>query len=200
MWFSLTSFLSSRMAGGMAELTLRQEKFVQALTTPQTPTYCRPSAAYRTISPAIVPGAVHVGAFRMLRDDNVQQAIRGQLGLGQLGNKLKKCLRETEKLKDWPQVRETVMDYAKLTGQLVEKREIRTLTDEQSHAIRVLVRQTFGNGVITTRSQPVPSMPPATSLPPTLSAPSSEAMAATVSPCNSDAADASRPDPGEACP
>src|SRR3990167_5682526 len=126
MWFSLTSFLSSRMAGGMAELTLRQEKFVQALTTPQTPTYCRPSAAYRTISPAIVPGAVHVGAFRMLRDDNVQQAIRGQLGLGQLGNKLKKCLRASEKLKDWPQVRETVMDYAKLTGQLVEKHEVKT--------------------------------------------------------------------------
>ena len=164
----------------MAELTLRQEKFVQALTTPQTPTYCRPSAAYRTISPAIVPGAVHVGAFRMLRDDNVQQAIRGQLGLGQLGNKLKKCLRETEKLKDWPQVRETVMDYAKLTGQLVEKREVRTLTDEQSHAIRVLVRQTFGNGVLTTRSQSAPSTPSATSasasstLPPSAPVPASE--------------------------
>ena len=120
----------------MAELTLRQQQFVHALTTPNTPTFCKPSAAYRTISPDIVPGAQHVGAFRMIRNDNVQAAVKGQLGLPQLGSKLKKCLRETEKLKDWPQVRETVMDYARLTGQLVEKREVRT-----TEAVTPLVRR-----------------------------------------------------------
>src|SRR3990167_11313045 len=110
----------------MPGLTLRQEKFVQALTTPNTPTFCRPTAAYRSLSPDIVPGAQAVGAHRIIKNDKVSHAIRGQLGMEQLGRKLKKCLRETEKLKDWSQVRETVMDYAKLTGQLVEKREITT--------------------------------------------------------------------------
>ena len=123
----------------MAGLTLRQEKFVEALTTPKTPTYCKPSAAYRTISPTAQPPAQWNGASRMIRNSEVQGAIKGQLGLGQLGSKLKKCLRETEKLKDWSQVRETVMDYAKLTGQLVEKREIKSIPVEDDSAIRLMV-------------------------------------------------------------
>ena len=127
----------------MAGLTLRQEKFVQALTTPNTPTYCKPTASYRTISPTIVPGAQAVGASRMIRNDKVSQAIRGQLSIPALGSKLKKCLRETEKLKDWGQVRETVMDYAKLTGQLVEKREQVNIDGASSIAIRDLVSRSM---------------------------------------------------------
>ena len=96
----------------------------------------------------------------MLRKDNIQHAIRGQLGIEQLGGKLKKCLRETEKLKDWAQVRETVMDYAKLTGQLVEKREVKTVTPEQSSAILSLVRRTFPLVAPTTQmSLPVAEIP-----------------------------------------
>ena len=108
----------------------------------------------------------------MIKNDKVSHAIRGQLGMEQLGRKLKKCLRETEKLKDWPQVRETIMDYAKLTGQLVEKREVKSISDEESSAIRSLVRRALippgsiptplpsGAGVSETRSQSDTQTPP----------------------------------------
>lgn len=85
----------------------------------------------------------HVSASRMLANAKVSDAVRGQLGIEQLGSKLKKCLRETEKLKDWAQVRETVMDYAKLTGQLVEKREVRSVDAQSGHAISELVQRSM---------------------------------------------------------
>ena len=133
---------------GMAGLTLRQEKFVEAVTTPNTPTYCKPSAAYRAISPTIEPASAWQGASRLSRNVEVQAAIKGQLGIGQLGSKLKKCLRETEKLKDWGQVRETVMDYAKLTGQLVEKREQVNIDGASSSLIRDLVSRSMRSSTL----------------------------------------------------
>jgi hypothetical protein len=121
----------------MVDLTPRQQKFVAALTTPHTPAYCRPSEAYRAISPTIKPPSVWNGASRMVRDAQVQQAIRGQLSVAQMGRELKRCLRVTKsvqhtatdpsvKLSATRETRETIMDYAKLTGQLVEKREVTT--------------------------------------------------------------------------
>ena len=131
-------------------LTLRQEKFVQALTTPNTPTYCKPSASYRVISPQTTMESSHVSASRMLANAKVSEIVRGQMGIGQLGSKLKKCLRAAEqiarsvqepmmKLSAYREQRDTLMDYAKLTGQLVEKREVKTITDEESQAITALV-------------------------------------------------------------
>jgi len=130
-------------------LTLRQEKFVQALTTPNTPTYCNASAAYRAISPAIPPASSWVGSSRMLGNVTVSNAVKGQLGLAEMGRELKRCLRVAKsvqksadpslKLSATRETRDTIMDYAKLTGQLVEKREVKTITDEESQAITALV-------------------------------------------------------------
>jgi hypothetical protein len=77
----------------------------------------------------------------MLGNAKVSEKIKGQLGLVQLGSKLKKCLRETEKLKDWSEVRATVMDYAKLTGQLIEKKEVKQVSDEEKDVMRRMVNE-----------------------------------------------------------
>jgi hypothetical protein len=125
----------------VSELTLRQEKFVEAVTTPSSPTYCKPSAAYRATNPSITPESSWSGSSRMLGNAKVSEKIKGQLGLVQLGSKLKKCLRETEKLKDWSEVRATVMDYAKLTGQLIEKKEVKQVSDEEKDVMRRMVNE-----------------------------------------------------------
>jgi len=132
---------SHAMAG---TLTLRQEAFATSVTTPNTPAFCKPTAAYRTISPQAVPGAQRVGAHRMITNDNVRERITGQLNIGQLGGKLKKCLRIVEqalktgedKFNAVRELRGIVMDYSKLTGQLVEKREIRHTVEEQKDIMR----------------------------------------------------------------
>jgi len=150
-------------ASKSSSLTLRQEKFVQALTTPKTPTYCKPSAAYRVISPLIQPEAQHNGAYRMMRNDEIQSVIKGQLGLGEMGRELKRCLRVAKsvqksadpslKLSATRETRDTIMDYAKLTGQLVEKREVKTLTDSDHDAIRQMVHR----ALILPGSMPTPT-------------------------------------------
>ena len=131
------------------KLTLRQEKFVSALTTPKSPAFCKPSVAYRESSPTVTPGSSWTGASRMLGNVEVIQAVRGQLGLEKLGSGLKLCLRESRKLIRSDEVsmklsamrehRETLMDYAKLTGQLVERREVLTIDVQAASAIRELV-------------------------------------------------------------
>ena len=121
----------------MAELTLRQQQFVAAITTPTSPTYCKPSAAYRALDPLITPESSWSGASRMLGSAKVLEKVRGQMDVGQMGSKLKKYLRIAEtvgqqaedpslKLSAARDSRDTIMDYAKLTGQLVEKHEVKT--------------------------------------------------------------------------
>ena len=86
----------------------------------------------------------------MLGSASVAERVRGQMDVGQMGSKLKKCLRASEqiaktvvepmvKLSAYREQRDTVMDYAKLTGQLVEKREITTIDAQAASAIRDLV-------------------------------------------------------------
>ena len=161
----------------MAELTLRQQKFVEALTTPNKPTYCKPSAAYRIISPTVKPQSQRVGAMRMSTDVNVQVALKGQLNLGALGNGLKLNLRESKKLVRTDDVtvklpalrehRDTLMDYARLTGQLVERREVVTISDERKAALLILLRDTL--------TPPVPHQP-------SLSLPSASVSASSETP------------------
>lgn len=138
----------------MGELTLKQEKFVQVLTTPNTPQFCNPTAAYKAVSPSITYGSQRMAASRLMAKDHIQQAIRGQMDIGQMGSKLKKCLRAAEqiaqsvkeptvKLSAYREQRDTLMDYARLTGQLTEKREVTTLTSQDSSAISQLVARSM---------------------------------------------------------
>lgn len=166
----------------MSALTLRQEKFVQALTTPNTPTFCNPSEAYRAASPPIKPESAWNGALRMSRNVEVQEAIRGQMNVGQMGSKLKKYLRVTEavlkieavepslKLSAVREGRDTIMDYAKLTGQLIERREVKTVSDEDYQVIRRLVIEELAQRpslrMATPDAAPTFSQPAALTLPP----------------------------------
>ena len=90
----------------------------------------------------------------MLRNVQVQPAIRGQMGIGQMGGKLKKYLRVAEQVSHYAtdpslqlsavrESRDTIMDYARLTGQLVEKRQVESVAPEQQAAIALLVMQLF---------------------------------------------------------
>src|SRR3990167_1932828 len=166
----------------MAALTLRQEKFVEALITPNTPTYCQPSAAYRVAHPSAQPNTSWTGASEAMRNPKVQAAIRGQMDVGQMGGKLKKYLRVTEsvlrieaaepslKLSAVREGRDTIMDYAKLTGQLIERREVKTVSDEDYQVIRRLVIEELAQRpslrMATPDAAPTFSQPAALTLPP----------------------------------
>ena len=124
-------------------MTLKQKAFVKALTDPTARTFCNATASYRKASPNVNANVAGVEGFRNLRKPKILEAIEGQLGLDELGDKLKLCLHETEKAKDWPELRAVVMDYAKLTGQLVEKREQTNISVDESSAVREFVRQSM---------------------------------------------------------
>ena len=105
----------------------------------------------------------------------VEEAIKGQLGLAEMGRELKRCLRTAKSLMKSKEsatvlsatreTRDTIMDYAKLTGQLVEKREVKTMTAEQTSAIRDLVQRSLtprvASSILPGLSQPATT--PATS-------------------------------------
>ena len=121
-------------------MTLKHKKFVAALTTPKSPSYCKPSASYRAASPNVKDNSSWTGASRLLRNSEVAAAVSEQLSLEELGDELKLCLRETKKLKQWDSARATVMDYAKLTGKIVDRQEIKTITDADTSAVRDMVK------------------------------------------------------------
>lgn len=135
----------------MPELTLRQQKFVEALTTPNTPEFCNQTAAYRVISPLARPAAQANGGSRMVRNEDVQLAIKGQLSLEKLGHGLRLNLREAKKLikSDRPSVklssmrehRETLMDYAALTGQLIQRQQISLSVEQQKEYVRQVIAE-----------------------------------------------------------
>ena len=59
----------------------------------------------------------------------------------QMGTRLKKYVRKLELKDDLPQSRQTIMDYAKLTGQLVDKSEQVQLSVEDQAMIARLVEE-----------------------------------------------------------
>ena len=80
----------------------------------------------------------------------MQERIQGQLGLPELGRGLKSCLRTAKRhmadpkpqvaLSATAETRNTLMDYAKLTGQLVEqRRSTDDISDEDRRAIKQLI-------------------------------------------------------------
>ena len=137
----------------MGNLTLRQEKFVQALTTPNSPTYCNQTAAYHAAYPAASLRTARQGGYENMTKPDIQAAVKGQLDVAQMGKELKHCLRVAKsvqksldpslKLSATRETRDTIMDYAKLTGQLVEKREQVNIDGAASDAIRQLVSRSM---------------------------------------------------------
>ena len=125
------------------KLSLRQEHYVHKITDPRSPeTFLEPSASYRAISPSTIkPQTSWQGAMRMSRNIEVQTAIKGLLGQDKLGNGLKWCMRTAKKTKNTKEVRGSIMDYASLTGQLIQRQEIKHSLEEQKELVRQVVNE-----------------------------------------------------------
>lgn len=124
-------------------LTLRQRVFIKALSDPESPTFLRPSASYRVANPHCALSTSWIASHRTLRLSKVQDAMAKHWTVEQMGNRLKRYTTKLEKVGDIPQARQTVMDYAELTGQLIRKAEIRQITDEDRMLLSSMIRETL---------------------------------------------------------
>lgn len=126
-------------------LTLRQRAFVAALTNPESPTFLKPSASYRVANPHCALSTSWINSFRTLRLTKVINAMSKQWNVEQMGNRLKRYVKQLEVAGDIPQARDTIMDYARLTGQVVDRSEVKQITDADRSAIRHMVQQAMQN-------------------------------------------------------
>lgn len=107
-------------------------------------------AAYLAIHPKAKPESADVLASRLLAMVKVQTEIARRIRYSR-GITLEECtsdlllVREKAILaEDWDLLDENTLLRLKLGGWLVEKREVKTITDEQRNAIRQLVESSFG--------------------------------------------------------
>ena len=130
--------------------------------------------AYLKVHPNAKYSTAEVNGFRQLRKTSVQaelsRRVQAECGVTkQWGEStLLRVCHEAETSQDWALLASTVMDAMKLAGFLVEKREIRTVTEEQRTALRDLVSSAMRTLSPTTRM-----VPPVAETPHTPSAPAS---------------------------
>ena len=107
------------------------------------------SKAYRTVHPHVTSGSADVGAHRTLRRAKVQEELARRLryDAGITRDFVSARLLEYEDMahehKDYVAGASIAMDAARLGGFITEKREVKTVSDEDSSAIRSLVSRTF---------------------------------------------------------
>ena len=106
----------------------------------------RATQAYMTVHPTVKYTSAEVLGHRQLRKVAVQAEIASRMqsagGITRefVESNLLVALRLANESKDAAVIASVSMDCAKLAGFLVEKREIRTLTDEDAASVRALVR------------------------------------------------------------
>ena len=102
-------------------------------------------AAYLAGHPGIKLESAEVGAARMLGSVRVQEEIAHRLEVtgvvtkASLASDLVKYKTWAEQKEDYTAAATIVMDHAKLAGYLIDKREVTTLTGEQTSAVRSFV-------------------------------------------------------------
>ena len=105
--------------------------------------------AYLSVHPGVKANSAEVGAARLISKEKVQaelaRRVRAEAGITKelVESTLLQALAWAHQLHDPLALASVGMDCARLGGFLIEKREVTTLTDEQSSAIRALVRRTF---------------------------------------------------------
>lgn len=84
--------------------------------------------------------AAGVEAVRVLDKPSVQATIKRALGLTDLQDELQQCLDQAKQANDRKEWRNSVMDYAKLAGLIVDKAEVKTITDDERNELRRILR------------------------------------------------------------
>ena len=119
--------------------------------------------AYQVVHPRCKRESARISAERVLQKATVKAEIQDRIEASRavtpevLGACLVRYRQWAEDAKDHLGGASIVMDQAKLAGFLVEKREIKTLTDGESSAIRSLVHQSMRAPSILPRSMPTPA-------------------------------------------
>ena len=149
--------------------------------------------AYQTVHPNAKYSTAEVNGYRQLRKASVQaevqRRVRFECGVTKAWGEstLLRVCAEAEATQDWALLAATAMDAMKLAGFLVEKREIKTVTDEQRTALRDLVQSCMTSRTPTTRmAASVEESPPLTSAPATLPPSTGTEMSDGVSQCAED--------------
>ena len=116
--------------------------------------------AYRTVFPNVKYTSANVGAQRMFHRTSVQAelaarlAVSGGVTRAHIESSLLRYQQWADAAHDYVAGAAIAMDAAKLAGYITEKREVRTLTDEDAASVRELVRASLHSP----ESLPQPSM------------------------------------------
>ena len=128
-----------------------QQVVVSAFLDPANPGYLNKLQAYKQAHPMAKDTTAGVEGCRTLENPRVQEVVRESLEargwdkeriLDELNWNVNEC-KTSRKLGDH---REGVGLIAKVTGNLIEKREVKTLTDDARDEIRRVVSETQRNG------------------------------------------------------
>ena len=121
-------------------LTMRQRAFVDALLTPNTREYLNFTRAYLFVYPRSSYAAARSSSCELLTKPNILGAMAKQWNIEQMSARLKRYVSKLEQADNLPQARQTIMDYAELTGQLIHKSETK-ITDADRDDLRGLLRE-----------------------------------------------------------
>jgi len=135
---------------GLASLKPSQQVVVQAFLDPRSPGYLNQTQAYKQAHPNVEYTTARTEGAQTLAKPHVRAVVEGELEARgwdkeRILSELNWNVNECKVLKKLGDHREGVGLIAKVTGQLVEKREIKTWQDEDKEAIRRLVNESLPN-------------------------------------------------------
>lgn len=114
------------------ELSLNDQAFVKEYVRTRNAT-----RAYQATHPrAKSTGGARVNAHRKLMNANVHHAVRQHLDLNDLKDELRWCVDQSKQQKNVKELRGSVMDLAKLSGLIVDKAEVKAISDEEVEQLR----------------------------------------------------------------
>lgn len=102
--------------------------------------------AYQTVHPTCKYTTAASSASRLLKTAKIQEGIARKLEeitpwkLEDLQRELLWCVREAKAAGDRRELREALMDYGKLSGLLIEKKEVKTINDQEVDQLRSIVK------------------------------------------------------------
>ena len=133
---------------GLASLKPSQQIVVQAFLDPHSPGYLNQTQAYKQAHPGVKDTTAATEGHTSLRNPKVRAVVSEELEargwdkeriLAELNWNVNEC-KTLKKLGDH---REGVGLIAKVTGNLIEKREVKTLQDDERDSIRRIISESL---------------------------------------------------------
>lgn len=133
---------------GLASLKPSQQVVVQAFLDPRSPGYLNQTQAYKQAHPNVEYTTARTEGAQTLAKPHVRAVVEGELEARgwdkeRILSELNWNVNECKTLKKLGDHREGVGLIAKVTGNLIEKREVKTLQDDERDSIRRIISESL---------------------------------------------------------